>query len=293
MATETQRILKVYDPAEPVIFVHVPKCAGTSFIRLLRRWYGPTYHHPHQDETKDILIPKVATRLASGEFDPQVKVIHAHWDHGRGYGLPYYCPEVTQYFTIARDPFDMIVSMYFFVKGKCERGEFRYRGEVQDLRELYPSVDHYLDAEQGWVQNHLPIDMSCDNLSDYVARRFVYLGWFEQMETSIDHLAFVLGQKRQILPRHNVSRYDEQVPEHRRSEIHERYPIMKRLYDHAQRTFEVPSFERSKILPALPEPGKPKAGLFGRTARARSQATARSAGQPATESKSAWWKFWR
>lgn len=288
-------LLKTYDPSEPVIFIHVPKCAGTSFIRLLRRWYADAYRHPHQDETQDILIPKVQVRLPDGRFDPSIKVIHAHWDHGREYGLPYYCPEVTQYFSIVRDPFDMIVSMYFFVKGKCERNEFRYRGELQDLRTAYPTVDHYLDADQGWVRNHLPIDLTIDNMAQYVAEHFVYLGRFEQMETCIDQLAFVLGQKKQILPRHNVSKYDEPIPEHRRAEIHERYPVMKRLYDYAALTWNVPNFDERKILPPLAEPRKAKAGLFRRAPHSKPQTTSVSGNAPtqSTEARSAWWKFWR
>ena len=31
----------VYDPAEPLISVHVPKCAGTSLGQALAQWYGP------------------------------------------------------------------------------------------------------------------------------------------------------------------------------------------------------------------------------------------------------------
>jgi len=283
--------LKTYQPNEPVIFVHIPKCAGTSFIRLLRRWYRDGYRHPYQDESQDIMLPRVQTRTPGGHWDPTIRVIHAHWDHGRAYGLPYYCPDVTQYFTIVRDPFEMIVSMYFFVKGRSARGEFRFRGETVDLRQRYPTVNHYLDEEQPWLNNHLPVDLTLEDLPAGIARRFVYVGRFDRLQTSVDHLAFVLGMRRQVLPQHNVSEYDEPIPESRRAEIYQRYPLMKGLFDHAETTYLVPGFKHSKIEPALPElqQGR-RAGPKSRPTLSRDPQVI--SGTERGHSSAKWWRLW-
>ncbi|MFO0455867.1 MAG: hypothetical protein ACK5Z0_07635 [Planctomycetota bacterium] len=133
--------MKPYDPEKPVIYTHIPKCAGTSIVTMLRSWFGNAYHKLNQDETKDILLPKIETQAEDGRWLPGVKCIHGHFNHGRGYGLPYYYPEIDQYFTILRDPFDLVVSMYFFAKGRSAQGKFWYRGEPVDFRSPFPKVE--------------------------------------------------------------------------------------------------------------------------------------------------------
>ena len=113
--------MRTYDPSQPIIFTHMPKCGGSSFIRLLREWFGSGYHKLNQDETQDVLLPRIATRDDTGNWLPEVQCIHGHFDNGRGYGLPYFYPEINQYFTILRDPFDIAVSMFFFCKGAVSK----------------------------------------------------------------------------------------------------------------------------------------------------------------------------
>lgn len=238
---------KTYESDRPVIFCHIPKCAGTSFIRLLKEWYSSRYHHPGQDETKDILLPRVEVKNKNGEWRKEVGVIHGHFDHGRGYGLPYHYPEVNQFFAFMRDPFELLVSMYFFAKGKSSRGEFLYRGKQVDIREIHPSVEAYLKVDQDWMCNHFPQDITLENLEEKMAQNCVYLGLFEDMQTSLDNLAFVLGKWRTELPLHNKSVYDEEVPEHLREFIYEKYPIAKKMHDYAKAHYRLVDFSLDKL----------------------------------------------
>ena len=86
--------MKQYDPSKPLIYTHVPKCAGSSVVRLLRDWFGDQYHKLNQDERRDIVLPRVETKDKKGKWLPNVKCIHGHFNHGRGYGLPYFYPEL-------------------------------------------------------------------------------------------------------------------------------------------------------------------------------------------------------
>ena len=234
-----------------MIFTHIPKCAGTSFIRLLRRWFREGYCHVHQDESTDRPLGRADTKDDTGEWNEYVRVIHSHFDAGRGYGLPNHYPEIQQYFALMRDPFDVLVSMYFFAKGRSQRGEFKYRGKTVDIREHFPDVSAYVAADQAWLENHLPTDMTEDNCEEYVASRFVYLGNFENLQESIDHLAFVLGKRRQILDRKNQANYDEELPESLRELIYERYPRARRFHEVSQSTYRVPGFDSASIEPAI------------------------------------------
>ena len=225
--------MRKYDPTQPILYTHIPKCAGSSVVRLLRVWFGNTYHKLNQDETRDIVLPRVETQDLSGEWLEDVKCIHGHFNHGRGYGLPYFYPEVKQYFTILRDPFDVTVSMYFFAKGRSREGRFWFRGEPVDLRDQFPSVEHYVNTYPYWLFDHLPLDLNLSNVEEKLRERFVYIGIFEDLQTTLDNLAKIFGQTYVDLPRINVSRYDEPVPEHLREKFYHDYPLLKRVYDFA------------------------------------------------------------
>lgn len=229
--------MRKYDPRQPVIYTHIPKCAGTSVVQVLRQWFGRGYHKLNQDETQDILLPRIETRDERGHWLADVKCIHGHFNHGRGYGLPYFYPEVTQYFTILRDPFDLAVSMYFFAKGRSARGEFWYRGQQVDFSSQFPSVADYVKSYPYWLFNHLPQDVTLDNYEDKIRQRFIYVGIFEDLQTSMSNLAKLLGKPEREMPLLNASTYDEPVPHLLRERFYRDYPLLKRVYDFGLATY--------------------------------------------------------
>ncbi len=231
--------MRPYDPEQPVIFVHIPKCAGSSFIALLSRWFGPSFHKLNQDETRDQLLPRIATQDAAGNWLPDVRCLQGHFNHWRGYGLPYYYPEIQQYFSIIRDPFDTVVSMYFFFKRRSLQGRFLFRGEPVDIRTHYPTLEHYVRDYPYWLFDHLPQDLDLANCERRLRERFVYLGLFEDLQHSVDNLAIVLGKPKLTLPRTNVSEYDEPVPQQLRERFYADYPLLTRIHEFAQRCYRI------------------------------------------------------
>ena len=230
--------MKKYDPSKPVVYTHIPKCAGTSVVRLLKHWFGDNYHKLNQDETKDIILPRVETQDADGNWLPNVRCIHGHFNHGRGYGLPYFYPEIDQYFTILRDPFDLVCSMYFFAKGRSIRGEFWFKGEQVDIRDQFPTIAHYVQSHPYWLFDHLPQNLTLANYEDMLHERFVYVGVFEDLQATINNLAKILGKPPSELPVTNTSTYDEPVPENLRERFYHDYPLLKRVYQFALDTYQ-------------------------------------------------------
>ena len=230
--------MKKYDPNKPVLYTHIPKCAGTSVVRLLKHWFADDYHKLNQDETKDIILPRVATQDSKGDWLPNVKCIHGHFNHGRGYGLPYFYPEIDQYFTILRDPFDLVCSMYFFAKGRSIRGEFWFKGEQVDIRDQFPTIGHYVRSHPYWLFDHLPQNLTMENYQKRLADTFVYVGVFEDLQTSINNLGKILGKPKWELPLTNSSTYDEMVPENLRKAFYQDYPLLQRIYQFALDTYQ-------------------------------------------------------
>lgn len=225
--------MRKYNPDEPLIYTHIPKCAGSSLVSLLKHWFESQYHKLNQDETRDIILPKIVTTDSQGNWLPNIKVIHGHFNHGRGYGLPYFFPEIKQYFTVLRDPFDVTVSMYFFAKGRSRNGNYWYRGQAVDIREEFPDVESYVRHFPYWLFDHLPIEINLGNYREKLHERFVYIGIFEDMETTLLQLARLFDKEPAELPHVNVSEYDEPFPEGLREQFYRDYPLLKKIYDFA------------------------------------------------------------
>ncbi len=226
-----------YDPKQPLIFTHIPKCAGTSIVRVLRHWFRGHYYHTFTEDRVGLPMKHVATRDGSGQWDRNVKCIHAHFDHRRGYGLPYFYPEVQQYATIFRDPFDIVVSMYFFAKGKAKTGNFFHEGIPIEFCKYYPNLETYVHDHPVWLYDHLPQDLTLFQLKRALNERFVYIGIFEDMVTSIDQLRKRLGKPPVEMPLRNVSKYDEEVPESLRRWFYHNHPLLHEIYQFALETY--------------------------------------------------------
>ena len=229
-----------YDPTQPLIFTHIPKCAGTSIVRVLRHWFRGHYYHTFTDDRLGLPMPRIPTQDRWGRWISEVHCIHAHFDHRRGYGLPYLYPEVKQYMTIFRDPFDIVVSMYFFAKGKAKAGVFFHEGKQVDFCQLYPRLEDYVHDHPVWLYDHLPQDLTLHRLSAALHERFVYIGIFEDMPTSINQLRLRLGKPPVEMPMRNVSKYDEDVPESLRQWFYHNHPLLHDIYQFALETYKQP-----------------------------------------------------
>jgi hypothetical protein len=92
-----------------IIFLHIPKTAGTTLSRIIERQYSPeaifktepTRHWESVDEFAKL----------SNDQKKMFKIIMGHMY----FGLHEYLPERSIYLTMMRDPIDRIISYYYYV----------------------------------------------------------------------------------------------------------------------------------------------------------------------------------
>src|SRR5689334_20508411 len=95
--------------AKPVLFLHVPKTAGTSFLMMLRNTFGDSRVHrvQHLDEH----IQTTVDQIVDNDLD-KLSCLTGH--------LPIHLFEHTldrfQPFTILREPVARILSLYRFLR---------------------------------------------------------------------------------------------------------------------------------------------------------------------------------
>lgn len=190
-----------YDPLEPLIFMHIPKCGGVSVQAILKGWFGSRYVRPSY------------SGFASLENDFRIvgapSCIHEHFNVYQNHLNRVWEREPRQLFTVLRDPFDMLVSLY----------NFGLQGERATLAKTCGSLDIFLDimhSRRGTASffTWLVERGSGESLARY-AERFMLIGTTDNLGSSVNFLAQVLGRPTVEISVRNKSKVQTPVPDRR------------------------------------------------------------------------------
>ncbi len=91
-----------------VIFLHIPKTAGTTMRHIIDRQYAPEEIHAFGADAFGSIRAFQALPL---EERAQIKLLSGHM----GYGLHTYLPGKSIYFTFLRDPVERVISYFNFI----------------------------------------------------------------------------------------------------------------------------------------------------------------------------------
>jgi hypothetical protein len=223
--------MKLYNPDKPLISIHVPKCGGTSFRSVLGQWFGPNlYRHCFYER-----LSKRPRRydLRGGTC------IHGHFNKKRKIGVMDYYPEADQFITIFRDPFEMMMSRYFYAKGKGA-GRFRDGKPVESIQERFSDVRAYFrdGRKKCYLTNFLPYEVTLDNYEEMFEKYFIYVGITEDLQTSVEVLAQRLGFPSVPAGRLNTSVHDEEIMKELREEFIKNHPLEYAIYNYALENYK-------------------------------------------------------
>lgn len=228
---------KIYDPTQPLISLHVPKCAGSSFSEVLRKWFKRGYLPHYPNERKGRLPKKHALTRGVFRKRPRHRVcIHGHFNHTRGFGARQYYPHVQQYITVLRDPFDLHLSTYFYVRREALTkgiGAF-HRGKAHPIIQNDWDVAQYLEnIPHSYLRKHLPRELNEENCAAIMNEQFLYVGITEQLQRAVDDLAALLGFETVSVPQRNVSDWSEPIPPGARDTFEANNPAECAVYRYA------------------------------------------------------------
>ncbi|MBE1291307.1 MAG: hypothetical protein GJ677_02345 [Rhodobacteraceae bacterium] len=229
--------MRTYDPDQPLIFIHVPKTAGQSVYTIFHSWFPDTIHRHYYSSTLNRPPSRLDLRQPSGSNPP---LIFGHFNRDRGFGIEQYYPEVSQFVSILRDPFEMHLSRYFYVRRWS--AERRRNSDIQD-RSL---TDHLQNSELKMLV-HFPREVTRDNYRDIIEEFFVDIGCVETLGPSLKRIGQRLGKpvEKMRLPKKNVTPRDLPIPDGAYDDFRTRWPLEFDIYDYV-RSLSPASHETTK-----------------------------------------------
>jgi hypothetical protein len=224
--------MRTYNPYLPLVSLHIPKCAGTSFDYVLKKWFGKKLLRHYFNRQCGTLPKKHSLKhpLFFWLFNSDL-CIHGHFNRARGFGIDDYYPNTQQFITILRDPFDQAVSLYFFVKGLKPQNS----GIINESP-APASLEEYLINEESTIPLYFPMEMTTGNYVEFIEKHFVYIGVLENLQTSVNNLASRLKKVQVKIPHYNKN--DKTIvienEDFMRKLHRERNPFAYMLYDYAR-----------------------------------------------------------
>lgn len=190
-----------YDPDQPLVFIHVPKTAGTSVRRIFKDWFGDgLIEHYHRGAVPDVIdLNERHSRTAP-------VCLYGHFNRERGFGLEGRYDGQRQFVTILRDPLEKVLSAYFYVQRRAT--EKSASGEPLSMIEqqtLDMRVSEYLRETRHSYLKHFPVPVTENNYKAVIEDYFIAIGITEELERSMHWIAACLGRPEPIIPRLNVT----------------------------------------------------------------------------------------
>ena len=161
--------------------------------------------------------------------------IHGHFDYTRGTGIQQYYPNIDQYITVLRDPFEIAVSDYFFAKSHGDN--WFINGRRAPIAERYRGFDDYFEREvlhrDTFMVNYLPVEVTLSDFARVFESKFIYVGVAEDLPTTVRLLADKLGFPNVDVPHSNKSPRDEPISPGLREAFFQTHPVEYALYQYA------------------------------------------------------------
>lgn len=224
------RFMIKYNPAKPLISLHIPKCGGQSVRRVLKKWFAENlYFHYYKDYS--VLPPRY-------ELKPGM-CIHGHFNNTRGFGVDDYYPGAHQFITFLRDPLEIMLSNYFFWKSKAREKQiktgFIKEGDEHDYRDI---EDFFVKRPESHIPNFLPEYLAKSNYRDIFDEKFVYIGIVDDMQISLKELARKLGFKPEEKVWINKSERDEEISRETRERFITANAFAYEIYHYAKKNYK-------------------------------------------------------
>ena len=229
-----------YDRNKPLAFIHIPKTAGSSLKEVLTQWFSDGLRSVYFNEKENRPPEKIELKDTAGRFLPDLCVI-GHFNRSRNMGIEQCCPEIDQYVTFLRDPFEAHLSNYFYVRTLAKENRAFRNGKVHPIIEKNMSLRDFLENyKKSFFLDFLPAEIDENNFRDVLQEKFIFIGLVETYNESLIQMAKILEKRIDEFVHINKSERRESIAdiEGYRQEFYRNNALVKSIYDFVKEKME-------------------------------------------------------
>jgi hypothetical protein len=249
---------------EALIFLHIPKTAGTTLNRIIEWQYSP-FAIFTMDPHRIRATPERFKRLPE-DRRRRLRVVRGHML----YGIHEFLPQGATYITMLREPVARVLSAYYFVLRRplnpLHRKVKRERLGIEECLRLFPGRNN-LQCRfiSGIGDTSIDDERLLDIAKENLAKSFSVVGLSERFEESLILISKTFGWQVPFYKNQKVAKnrptvepkLAELIREHNRLDV-ELYEFGKKLFEETLRKKQDTIREGSAILRTIPSPGRLK-----------------------------------
>ncbi len=224
--------MRQYNPWMILFSIHIPKCGGTSFTKILRYWFWPGFQGHYFDHESNRMPRRpqwFKTALHRVGIFPLC--IHGHFEEECSIARTY--PHAKQFITVIRDPLEMQLSLFFDHQRRLkEKGALYWKGKKVEI-EYGGDIDAWVEQRHSYLLKFLPWEINIDNYKEVIDQNFVHVCVTDNFQHSIDILAKKLNKKSCVVPKLNKSPRTQLPSESSIKRFQEKHTLEYAIYEYA------------------------------------------------------------
>lgn len=224
--------MRDYNPSAFLYSLHIPKCGGTSFTEVLKKWFWPGFHaHYFRHETNQMPFKPRKVKLLTHTLGVFPLCIHGHFEEEAGVFECY--PNASQFITIIRDPLELQISLFYDHKRRLkEEGNLYWKGRKVTME--HQDIDAWVAERPSFLLKFFPWDLDSGNFQEVIQKNFVYIGIAEDLQRSVNQLAKKIGKKSLSIPHLNTSARDVYPSEEAIKVFKRKHKLEYALYEYVK-----------------------------------------------------------
>ncbi|MEP2770523.1 MAG: hypothetical protein ABJH05_00135 [Fulvivirga sp.] len=219
-----------YNKSLPLFSLHVYKCGGTSFNRLLKLWFHFGFFKHYYDNVNVKAPNRVSDWILNQKLLPIC--IHGHFNPLKNIGVHDFYPNAQQYITFLRNPLEAHISAYNYLRETSDKGTFYWEGQK---RTFNMEIDEFIETKNLNYLIWLPFNFTELNFKEIIDSNFIHIGITEEYEKSVKIIAKKLNRPYIKFKRLNVSNKVNQKPSESSIRIfNEKYSLENKIFNYAR-----------------------------------------------------------
>jgi len=230
-----------------IIFLHIPKTAGTSLQKAIELFYErDEYFCIYDDEERPGMA---AFQKLTDAKKRDVKIFMGHFYFGLHENIPQPCT----YFTILRNPIDRVISLHGHIKSlPCTSSDQKFKNKWEAARKM--SLEEFVASDILPIMHNQQVILlsnlvskkgeataeSLEKAKSNLKEHFSVIGLTERLDETVILLKRVLGMRMRFIISQNIAkekRSIRELPEKTINLIKEKNKLDIALYDFVTELF--------------------------------------------------------